>query len=48
MVGLVVSAGDRGGEDLNVGSAVVSANTDDAAVKAVLNALNRRIGTLSE
>ena len=48
VVGLVVSAGERGGEELNVGSAVVNSNTDDAAVKAVLNALNRRIGTLSE
>ncbi len=48
VVAVVVTAGDRGGEDLNVGSALSNGNTDDAAVKAVLNALNRRLGSLSE
>ncbi|GMR01938.1 MAG: hypothetical protein BMS9Abin20_0262 [Acidimicrobiia bacterium] len=48
VVAVVATAGDRGGEDLNVGSALSSGNTDDAAVKAVLNALNRRLGSLSE
>lgn len=47
-VAVVVSAGDRGSEDLNVGSAVVGPDTDGAAVKAVLNALNRRLGALDE
>ncbi len=48
VVAVVATASDRGGEDLNVGSALSSGNTDDAAVKAVLNALNRRLGSLSE
>jgi len=48
VVAIVVSSGDRGSEDLNVGSAVVMNDPDDASVKAVLNALNRRLGNLSE
>jgi hypothetical protein len=48
VVAIVVSAGQRGTEDLNVGSAVVGNDPDDASVKAVLNALNRRLGNLSE
>lgn len=48
VVAVVATAGDRGGEDLNVGSALSNSNIDDAAVKAVLNALNRRLGSLSE
>lgn len=48
VVAVVVSAGDRGGEELNVGSAIALPSSDDAAVKAVLNALNRRIGTLKD
>ncbi len=48
VVAVAVTADDRGGETLNVGSALVDGNIDDAAVKAVLNALNRRLGTLKE
>lgn len=48
VVAIVVTAGLRGGEDLNVGSAISSGNHDDAAVKAVLNALNRRIANSVE
>lgn len=48
VVVVVVSAADRGSEDINVGSAVVSHTADDASVKAVLNALNRRLGSLEE
>jgi hypothetical protein len=48
IVAIVVTAGARGGEDLNVGSAISSGNHDDATVKAVLNALNRRIATSVE
>ncbi|GMQ94330.1 MAG: hypothetical protein BMS9Abin12_1818 [Acidimicrobiia bacterium] len=48
VVAMVVSAGQRGAEDLNVGSAVVLNDPDDATVKAVLNALNRRLGNLVE
>lgn len=48
VVAVVVSAGDRGAENLNVGSAVVTNDPDGASVRAVLNALNRRLGNLSE
>ena len=48
VVAVVVSAGKRGSEDINVGSAVVLNDPDDASVKAVLNALNRRLGNLDE
>ncbi len=48
VVAVAVTAGERGGETLNVGSALANGNTDDAAVKAVLNALNRRLGALKE
>jgi hypothetical protein len=48
VVAVAVTAGERGGESLNVGSAIAEGDTDDAAVKAVLNALNRRLGTLRE
>ncbi len=48
VVAVAVTADDRGGETLNVGSALVDGNIDDAAVKAVLNSLNRRLGTLKE
>ena len=48
IVAVVVSAGKRGSEDINVGSAVVLNDPDDASVKAVLNALNRRLGNLDE
>lgn len=47
VVAVAVSAGTTGGEDLSVGSAISTGNDDDAAVKAVLNALNRRISTPS-
>lgn len=46
VVAITVSAGTTGGEDLSVGSAVSTGNDDDAAVKAVLNALNRRVSNL--
>ncbi len=48
VVAVVVSAGNRGSENINVGSAVVLNDPDDASVKAVLNALNRRLGNLDE
>jgi hypothetical protein len=48
IVAIVVTAGDRGSEDLNVGSAIASGPVDDAAVKAVLNALNRRLSSLGD
>lgn len=48
VVAVVVSASSRGAEDINVGSAVVQTDPDDATVKAVLNALNRRLGSLEE
>lgn len=48
VVATVVSAAHRGGETLNVGSALSTTNPDDAAVKAVLNALNRRLSNLAE
>jgi hypothetical protein len=48
VVAVVVSSDQRGAENLNVGSAVVAHDPDDASVKAVLNALNRRLGNLEE
>jgi hypothetical protein len=48
VVAVVVSASHRGAEDLDVGSAVVAQDPDDATVKAVLNALNRRLSNLEE
>ena len=48
VVAVLVTAGLRGSEDLNVGSSISAGATDEAAVKAVLNALNRRLGTLTE
>lgn len=48
VVAIVVTAGTRGGEDLSSGSAMSTGSTDDAAVKAVLAALNRRLGSLTE
>jgi hypothetical protein len=48
VVAVVVSASSRGTEDINVGSAAVQTDPDDATVKAVLNALNRRLGSLEE
>ena len=48
IVAVVATAGDRGAEDLNVGSALSPGSIDDAAVKAVLNALNRRLASLGE
>lgn len=48
IVAIVVAAGARGGEDLNVGSAVSLSSDDDAGVRAVLNALNRRLSSLGE
>ena len=46
VVAVLVYAGTHGGEDLNVGSALSAGNNDDAAVKAVLNAINRRVTNL--
>jgi hypothetical protein len=48
MVAVVAAAGTRGAEDISVGSAAVSGNPDEAAVKAVLNALNRKLASLGE
>lgn len=48
VVAIVVTAGSAGSEELNVGSAIASHSDDDAAVKAVLDALNRRIANLAE
>lgn len=48
VVAVVVSAAERGSEDVNVGSAIVTIDVDDASVKAILSALNRRLGTLRE
>ncbi len=48
IVAVVATAGDRGAEDLNVGSALSPGSIDDAAVKAGLNALNRRLASLGE
>lgn len=48
VVAIVITAAQRGGEDLNVGSAIAAGNHDDATVKAVLNALNRRIASAAE
>ena len=48
VVAVLVQAGAHGGEDLNVGSALSTGNNDDAAVKAVLNALNRRVANIAE
>ena len=46
VVAVVITAAGNGGEDLSVGSAISNGNVDDAGVKAVLDALNRRIATL--
>ena len=43
IVVIVVSAGDSGGEHLTVGSALSTGDDGDATVRAVLDALNRRI-----
>jgi hypothetical protein len=48
VVAVLVTAGQRGSEDLNVGSSITAGATDEAAVKAVLNALNRRLAALTE
>ncbi|MCL1594761.1 MAG: hypothetical protein M3132_10480 [Actinomycetia bacterium] len=48
VVAIVVTVSERGGEDLSVGSALIGTNPDDAAVKAVLAGLNRRLGSLTE
>jgi hypothetical protein len=43
IVAIVVSAGDGGGEHLTVGSAITTGDDGEATVRAVLDALNRRI-----
>jgi len=48
VVAVLVTVGQRGSEDLNVGSSIAAGATDEAAVKAVLNALNRRLAALTE
>ena len=45
---VVATATGTGGENLNVGAAIVGESRDDAAVKAVLSALNRRVANLAE
>ena len=48
VVAVVITAGSSGGEDFSIGSARSTGNDDDAAVKAVLNALNRRLAHLED
>jgi len=43
VVAITVSAGSGGGEHLTVGSAIITGDEGEAAVRAVLDALNRRI-----
>ena len=43
LVAIVVSAGEGGGEHLTVGSAIATGDDGEATVRAVLDALNRRI-----
>jgi len=43
IIAIVVSAGDGGGEHLTVGSALSTGDDGEATVRAVLDALNRRI-----
>ncbi len=45
---VVVSAGNGGREDLSVGSALSQGEDGEAAVRAVLDALNRRLARLAE
>jgi hypothetical protein len=45
LIAVIVFAG-RQGEELVVGSAISSGDIDEAAVKAVLDALNRRLPAL--
>jgi hypothetical protein len=47
IVAVVVSAGEAGGEHLTVGSALSHGDDGEATVKAVLDALNRRIALVS-
>ena len=46
VVAIVVSAGDGGGEHLTAGSAISTGDDGEATVKAVLDALNRRLPAL--
>jgi hypothetical protein len=48
VVAVVVAAAERGSEELAVGSALSDEDDGDAAVKAVLNALNRRLALITE
>jgi hypothetical protein len=48
IVAIVITAGARGSEELTVGSAAVTGQGDEAAVKAVLNALNRKLSSAPE
>ena len=43
IVAVVVSTGERG-EEVSVGSAISQGDDSEATVRAVLDALNRRIG----
>lgn len=43
VVAVIIAAGERGGEQTAVGSALARGDDGEAAVKAVLNALNRRL-----
>lgn len=47
VVAIVVSAGEAGGEHLTVGSALSQGDDGEATVKAVLDALNRRISLVT-
>ncbi len=46
VVAVLATAGERGGEDIAIGSALVTMSVDDAAVRAVLNALNRKLSSI--
>ena len=48
VVAVIVAAGERGGEQTAVGSAVAGTDEGEAAVKAVLNALNRRLARIPD
>ena len=48
VVAVVVAAGERGTEQMVVGSALSHGDDGEAAVKAVLNALNRRLSRTSD
>ena len=48
VVAVIVAAAERGSEELAVGSAISEGDDGEAAVKAILNALNRRLALMAE